>query len=183
MIMRPCPFLAIHWLVHHLGHRQARPRFGSRRTSSARASPPTAESARIEPLLSTVTRGLDPGLDPRTHLFAKRMDCRVKLGNDNRFNMTGNRNSTAFPRFESYQRINQPRPDEERARHPEARVPTWGARLEGLRASRRTTTSETKPAAILRDGASRLLRRESAKPHPERLTQKVEKAGNLRKSG
>src|SRR4249920_3352763 len=36
--------------------------------------------------------------------------------------------------------------------------PTWGARLEGLRASRRTATSETEPAAILRDGASRLLR-------------------------
>ena len=35
--------------------------------------------------------------------------------------------------------------------------PTWGARLEGLRASRRTATSETEPAAILRDGASRLL--------------------------
>src|ERR1700692_3502035 len=31
--------------------------------------------------------------------------------------------------------------------------PTWGARLEGLRASRRTATSETEPAAILRDGA------------------------------
>ncbi|MFZ1095358.1 MAG: hypothetical protein WAN75_40095, partial [Xanthobacteraceae bacterium] len=31
--------------------------------------------------------------------------------------------------------------------------PTWGAHLEGLRASRRTATSETKPAAILRDGA------------------------------
>ena len=27
--------------------------------------------------------------------------------------------------------------------------PTWGARLEGLRASRRTATSETEPAAIL----------------------------------
>jgi hypothetical protein len=37
--------------------------------------------------------------------------------------------STAFPRFESYRRINQPRP-EERARHPEA-------------------TSETEPTAIL----------------------------------
>jgi hypothetical protein len=34
----------------------------------------TAESARIEPLLSTVMRGLDP----RIHLLAKRMDCRVK---------------------------------------------------------------------------------------------------------
>jgi hypothetical protein len=44
-------------------------------------------SARIEPLLSTVMRGLDP----RIHLLAKRMDCRVKPGNDNRFNMTGNR--------------------------------------------------------------------------------------------
>src|ERR1700738_2309940 len=31
--------------------------------------------------------------------------------------------------------------------------PTWGAHLEGLRASRRTATSETEPAAILRDGA------------------------------
>jgi hypothetical protein len=31
--------------------------------------------------------------------------------------------------------------------------PTWGARLEGLRASRRTATSKTEPAAILRDGA------------------------------
>jgi hypothetical protein len=31
------------------------------------------------------------GLDPRIHLLAKRMDCRVKPGNDNRFNMTGNR--------------------------------------------------------------------------------------------
>jgi hypothetical protein len=49
----------------------------------------TAESARIEPLLSTVMRGLDP----RIHLLAKRMDCRVKPGNDNRFNMTGNRYS------------------------------------------------------------------------------------------
>ena len=39
--------------------------------------------------------------------------------------------------------------------------PTWGARLEGLRASRRTATSETEPAAILRDGASRLLRMRS----------------------
>ena len=50
----------------------------------------TGEAARIEPLLSTVMRGLDPGLDPRIHLLAKRMDCRVKPGNDNRFNMTGN---------------------------------------------------------------------------------------------
>src|SRR4029077_5351454 len=40
--------------------------------------------------LSAVMRvpGLDPGIDPRIHLFArdrvliKRMDCRVKLGND-----------------------------------------------------------------------------------------------------
>src|SRR5439155_4740720 len=39
--------------------------------------------------------------------------------------------------------------------------PTWGARLEGLRASRRTATSETEPAAILRYGASRLLRMRS----------------------
>src|SRR6202030_3797031 len=39
--------------------------------------------------------------------------------------------------------------------------PPWGARLEGLRASRRTATSETEPAAILRDGASRLLRMRS----------------------
>jgi hypothetical protein len=31
------------------------------------------------------------GLDPRIHLLAKGMDCRVKPGNDNRFNMTGNR--------------------------------------------------------------------------------------------
>ena len=38
--------------------------------------------------------------------------------------------------------------------------PTWGARLEGLRASRRTATSETEPAAILRDGALRLLKDE-----------------------
>jgi hypothetical protein len=30
--------------------------------------------------------------------------------------------------------------------------PTWGARLEGLRASRRTATSEIERAAILRDG-------------------------------
>ncbi|MEA3069161.1 MAG: hypothetical protein QOD29_607, partial [Alphaproteobacteria bacterium] len=42
----------------------------------------TGEAARIEPLLSTVMRGLDP----RIHLLAKRMDCRVKPGNDNRFN-------------------------------------------------------------------------------------------------
>jgi hypothetical protein len=43
---------------------------------------------------------------------------------------------------------------EERAAHPVRRAcPTWGARLEGLRASRRTATSETEPAAILRDGA------------------------------
>src|SRR6202045_3438391 len=46
-----------------------------------------AESDRIEPLLSTVMRGLDP----RIHLLAKRMDCRVKPGNDNRFNISGNR--------------------------------------------------------------------------------------------
>jgi hypothetical protein len=46
----------------------------------------TGEAALIEPLLSTVMRGLDP----RIHLLAKRMDCRVKPGNDNRFNMTGN---------------------------------------------------------------------------------------------
>jgi hypothetical protein len=39
--------------------------------------------------------------------------------------------------------------------------PTWGARLEGLRASRRTATRETEPAAILRDGALRLLRMRS----------------------
>jgi hypothetical protein len=45
----------------------------------------TGEAARIEPL-PTVMRGLDP----RIHLLAKRMDCRVKPGNDNRFNMTGN---------------------------------------------------------------------------------------------
>ena len=33
------------------------------------------------------------GLDPRIHLLvlAKRMNCRVKPGNDNRFNMTGKR--------------------------------------------------------------------------------------------
>jgi hypothetical protein len=43
------------------------------------------DSARIEPLLSTVMRGLDP----RIHLLAKRMDRRVKPGDDNRFNMTG----------------------------------------------------------------------------------------------
>ena len=36
--------------------------------------------------------------------------------------------------------------------------PTWGARLEGLRASRRTATSETEPAAILRDGAPQVGR-------------------------
>src|SRR6202045_4110709 len=36
--------------------------------------------------------------------------------------------------------------------------PTWGARLEGLRASRRTATSEIVPAAILRD-ARRAKRR------------------------
>jgi hypothetical protein len=35
--------------------------------------------------------------------------------------------------------------------------PTWGARLEGLRASRRTATTETGPGALLRDGGSRLL--------------------------
>src|SRR5271166_3092183 len=29
--------------------------------------------------------------DPRIHLLAKRMDCRVKPGNDDRFNMTGSR--------------------------------------------------------------------------------------------
>src|SRR6476469_1775624 len=33
--------------------------------------------------------------------------------------------SAAFPRFESYRRINEPRP-EERAPHPEARVPHLG---------------------------------------------------------
>jgi hypothetical protein len=32
------------------------------------------------------------GFDPRIHLLAKiMMDCRVKPGNDNRFNMAGNR--------------------------------------------------------------------------------------------
>jgi hypothetical protein len=31
------------------------------------------------------------GLDPRIHLLAKRMDCRVKPGNDDRFNMTESR--------------------------------------------------------------------------------------------
>jgi hypothetical protein len=36
------------------------------------------DSARIEPLLSPVMRGLDP----RIHLLAKGMDCRVKPGND-----------------------------------------------------------------------------------------------------
>src|SRR5438270_13776038 len=82
--------------------------------------------------------------------------------------------STAFPTFESYRRINQPRP-EERAPHPEARVPhlgracpTWGARLEGLRASRRTATSEIEPAAILRDArrAKRRAELPSTKPDP-----------------
>jgi hypothetical protein len=47
----------------------------------------TAEAAQIEPLLCPVMRGLDP----RIHLLAKMMDCRVKPGNDNRFNMAGNR--------------------------------------------------------------------------------------------
>jgi hypothetical protein len=51
----------------------------------------TARHARIEPLLTTVMRGLDP----RIHLLAKSMDCRVKPGNDNRFNMTGNRFSSS----------------------------------------------------------------------------------------
>jgi hypothetical protein len=35
-------------------------------------------------------------------------------------------------------------------------VPHWGARLEGLRASRRTATSEIVPAAMLRDASQRL---------------------------
>jgi hypothetical protein len=39
------------------------------------------------PSLSGVMRGLDP----RIHLLAKRMDCRVKPGNDDRFNMTESR--------------------------------------------------------------------------------------------
>jgi hypothetical protein len=46
-----------------------------------------ARSARIEPLLSTVMRGLNR----RIHLLAKMMDCRVEPGNDNRFNTTGAR--------------------------------------------------------------------------------------------
>jgi hypothetical protein len=55
-----------------------------------------ARPARIEPLLTTVMRGLDP----RIHLLAKRMDCRVKPGNDNRFNMTGNRFNVWFVQLE-----------------------------------------------------------------------------------
>jgi hypothetical protein len=47
------------------------------------------------------------------------------------------RTGTAFPRFESYRRL--------------------VLRSALLRASRRTATSNTEPAAILRDGASRLL--------------------------
>ena len=62
--------------------------------------------------------------------------------------------SAAFPRFESYRRINQPRP-EERARAASLRSLRSST---AVRASRRTATSETEPAAILRDGASRLLR-------------------------
>jgi hypothetical protein len=45
----------------------------------------TARSARIESPLSAVMRRLDP----RIHLLAIGMHCRVKPGNDNRFNMTG----------------------------------------------------------------------------------------------
>jgi hypothetical protein len=33
--------------------------------------------------------------------------------------------------------------------------PAWGARLEGLRASRRTATSEIEPVAMLRDASQR----------------------------
>src|ERR1700736_5733682 len=68
--------------------------------------------------------------------------------------------SIAFPRFES---IDAPINLVLRSAHVILRraCPTWGARLEGLRESRRTATSETEPAAILRDGASRLLRMRS----------------------
>src|SRR5580692_7323536 len=60
--------------------------------------------------------------------------------------------SIAFPRFES---IDAPINLVLRSAHVILRraCPTWGARLEGLRESRRTATSETEPAAILRDGA------------------------------
>jgi hypothetical protein len=65
----------------------------------------TKETAPIEPLLSAVMRGTghpagEVGADlvePRIHPLARRMDCRVMLGNDNRVNMTGNRCS--FARF------------------------------------------------------------------------------------
>ena len=46
----------------------------------------TVDSTRIEPLLSGVMRGLDP----RIHLLAKRMDCRVKPGNDHGSTSPGN---------------------------------------------------------------------------------------------
>ena len=63
--------------------------------------------------------------------------------------MIGTRCSTAFPRFESYRHINQPRPEE----HTRRQVYAVCASLTAVRASRRTATSETEPAAILRDGA------------------------------
>jgi hypothetical protein len=55
--------------------------------------------------------------------------------------------SIAFPRFES---IDAPINLVLRSAHVILRraCPTWGARLEGLRESRRTATSETEPAAI-----------------------------------
>jgi hypothetical protein len=46
--------------------------------------------------------------------------------------------------------------------------PTWGARLEGLRASRRTATSETEPAAILRDARRAKRRAELLRMRPSR---------------
>src|SRR5437016_7821699 len=58
--------------------------------------------------------------------------------------------STAFPTFESYRRINQPRP-EERAPHPETRVPHLG------RAPRRI-------ARVSKDGH----KRDRASGHPSR---------------
>jgi hypothetical protein len=60
----------------------------------------SAESDRIEPLLSTVMRGLDPrihllrwiaGSSPAMTTLTELSAYGVKPGNDNRFNMTGNR--------------------------------------------------------------------------------------------
>jgi hypothetical protein len=42
------------------------------------------------------------GSSPRSHPFAKMMDCRVKLGNDNRFNTTGTRWSFCKPKVQKW---------------------------------------------------------------------------------